>query len=291
MTRIVGVVLVRNEEHFVTWAIQNVAAFCDELIVLDNLSTDATGERLAALEKLHPHLVLHRTEDPNTSHSYVEGFAGKKAWVFGVDGDEIYDPVGLARLRPRLLRGDFDASWRIDGHVLHATRLALDEGRAWGHVTPAAAVLTKLYNFSVLESWNDHTHQRLHGRAMVYRPGFTGDEASRMFGEPWDQADLRCLHLCFFPRSSRDSGSPAKRVNPGGKRANVFRRMNRDIRDFLANPFSRDVSYKLRRYARGPVVERDIAAFGRPRDHLALDPRAAAAEAVLESSWLRGRSR
>jgi hypothetical protein len=291
MTRIVGVVLVRNEERFVTWAVQNVASFCDELIVLDNLSTDHTGDRLATLAKLHPHLALTSCQDPNTSHEFVEGFAGEDVWVFGVDGDEIYDPIGLARLRPRILRGEFDAFWRIDGHVLHATRVAPDEGRAWGHSTPEAAVLTKLYNFSVLESWIDRKHQRLHGGAMVYRSGFHGNEAFPMIGEPWESADLRCLHLCFFPRSSEDSGNPAKRTNPGGKRANPLRRLNRDLRDFFANPFSRNVSYKLRRYARGPTVEREISAFGRPADHLELDARAGEAEAVLGTNWLAGPSR
>jgi len=286
MTRIVGVVLVRNEEYFVTWAIQNVASFCDELIVLDNGSTDRTAERLAALSALHPHLALHSCEDPNTTHEFVEGFAGKDVWVFGVDGDEIYDPIGLSRLRPRLLGGEFNEYWRIDGHVLHATRVALDEGRAWGHSTPDAAVLTKLYNFSILESWADRTHQRLHGQAMVFRPGFVGDEAREMFDEPWESADLRCLHLCFFPRSSRDTGNPAKRTNPGGKRSNPLRRLDRAIRDFFANPFSRDGSYKKRRYARGPTVERDISAFGRPEGHLDVDPQARDAEAVLGRSWL-----
>ena len=37
-TRIVGIVLVRNEENFVTWAIQNAIDFVDEMLVIDNMS-------------------------------------------------------------------------------------------------------------------------------------------------------------------------------------------------------------------------------------------------------------
>jgi hypothetical protein len=43
--------------------------------------------------------------DARRSHALVEGYAGSPSWVFGVDGDELYDPAGLARLRDELIAG------------------------------------------------------------------------------------------------------------------------------------------------------------------------------------------
>lgn len=269
-----------------TWAIRNVVAFCDELIVLDNRSSDRTGEKLEALARAHPSIDLRPCDDPTRSHDHVSGFAGAPVWVFGVDGDEIYDPAGLARLRPRILAGEFDALWRMDGHLIHAVRVDLDGGKAEGYVAPHAATVTKLYNFGALESWNEARQQRLHGKGAVHRPGYRGDEARAVYREPWATADFRCLHLCFFPRSSHDADRPARRANPGRLRATGLRRLHLDLRNFLARPFSRDASFKLRKYARGPMEVRDISAFGRPTDHRDVDPWAAEAEAVLGRSWL-----
>lgn len=284
--RIIGIVLVRNEEHFVSWSIRSVVGFCDELIVLDNLSTDRTGAELAALARAHPNIVVHPCEDATRSHDYVEDYAGRPVWVFGVDGDEVYDAAGLARLRPRVLNGEFDHVWRMDGHVLHATRVDVENGVAEGYATPEAVTLTKFYNFGALESWREAHMQRLHGKGMVYREGFTGSEARSELDQPWDTADFRCLHLCFFPRSSADSVRPAKRANPGRLAARGLRKLHLELKNFAARPFSKDVSSKLRKYARGPVVQRDISAFGRPSDHADVNGTAAAAEEVLGRTWL-----
>jgi hypothetical protein len=40
--RVVGIVLVRNEDMFVERAIRNVAAFCDRIHAVDHVSTDST---------------------------------------------------------------------------------------------------------------------------------------------------------------------------------------------------------------------------------------------------------
>ena len=45
---------------------------------------------------------MRRTGD---SHALVEGYAGTDTWVFGVDGDELYDPAGLTAFRAQLLDG------------------------------------------------------------------------------------------------------------------------------------------------------------------------------------------
>ena len=49
--RIVGSVLVHNEDLFVEQAIRNVAAFCDRIHVVDHLSSDRTQAVLYALRR------------------------------------------------------------------------------------------------------------------------------------------------------------------------------------------------------------------------------------------------
>jgi glycosyltransferase involved in cell wall biosynthesis len=280
--RIVGIALLRNEEYFTTWSIASAVEFCDEFLVVENQSTDGTLEKVEALRDRFPRITVHQVEDPNRSHRYIEEYAGQDVWVFGVDGDEIYDREGLARLRPRILEGEFDAWWRIDGHMLHATRLDLDRGRGTGYATPATPSGTKLFNFSALQSWKEPNRERLHGRNMEFRNGWSRDRVLQLYRkESWESTDLRALHLCFFPRTSVDRVDPIRRPNPSELRAGPLRKVHNFLKNHLANPFSRDAGYKTRRYRRGGLVERDISAFGRPTAWMELDPQAEGVEAVL----------
>jgi hypothetical protein len=55
--RIVGIVLLHNEDVFVGQAVRNVVGFCDRIHVVDHLSTDHTWEIVQALARLRPTLV------------------------------------------------------------------------------------------------------------------------------------------------------------------------------------------------------------------------------------------
>jgi len=98
--QIVGVMLVHNEDVFVERALRNSAGFCDRIHVADHMSTDATWEILEAIAGELDHVDAVRVRATGDSHALVEGYAGTDTWVFGIDGDELYDPAGLARLRP-----------------------------------------------------------------------------------------------------------------------------------------------------------------------------------------------
>jgi hypothetical protein len=137
-TRIVGVCLVCNEENFVAWSILNIAYFCDEIIVLDNNSTDRTPEIQAELSRRLAHVGVIKVEDAYDTHKCVERFAGQNYWVFGVDGDEIFDAGGLARLRPRILSGEFNDWWRLSAHAHHVVSLNWDKVTAFGYGQPDA---------------------------------------------------------------------------------------------------------------------------------------------------------
>jgi hypothetical protein len=211
MTRIVGIVLVKNEDLFVEQAVRNVVDFCDELILADNGSTDGTGAILARLAAHHPDKVrLRPVTLPSESHDLIAPLAGQDVWVFGVDGDELYDPDGLRAFRPRLLAGEFDDSWLIRSNALHIVELT--EGRASGYMAPPAPSMVKLHNFALIESWDGPHPERLHGNeGLRFKPGREERKLDLGRVELWETAQLRALHVCFLRRSSLEA-EPGQRV-------------------------------------------------------------------------------
>lgn len=262
MPQIIGIVLVRNEDLFVRQAVENVLEFCDRIFLVDNGSTDGTSGLLVTLASRHPaKLSYHRIAHPSESHELIKPFAGGDHWVFGVDGDEIYDPARLAQFRPRLLGGEFARHWMVLGNVLHCSELDPAGRRAAGHLSPPSRSITKLYNFAAIDAWDGDTVERLHGGEVRFREGFGHDAKRNLEREStWEDAPLRCLHLCFIRRSSADPKKPAARENimelhRGGVRGTLRRLANRLLR--RKNP-SR---WKQERYCRGPIVSTDIRPF------------------------------
>ena len=286
--RIVGVCLVKNEENFIGWALSNVVDFCDEILVMENHSEDRTTEIVHAFAKLHDHVRVITVPDANKTHAHVEHWAGTDTWVFGVDGDEIYDREGLARLRPRILSGEFDDYWRIFGHTIHARALNFEEGWVAGYAAPQARSISKLYNFAGISSWHQPNHERLHGKDMEFRPGYHFSKAYEFWShETWDQSDCRCLHLCFAPRSSADAVD-LPRNNPvevkKGKR--VIRNLTDTVARWIDANHDRKRNYKLRHYSAGEVVTCPLGGFGRPRDFGELVPHAADVDTMLSAgAW------
>ena len=258
--RIIGILLVQNEERFVRRAIENVIAFCDELILCDHASSDDTPQILDDVARRHPGKArFHRVRSPRETHEFLKPFAGTPTWVFGVDGDEIYDPAGLARFRRRLEVGEFDAHWVVFGNVLNVTRLSEEPNEAEGHLAPPCRSMTKLFNFSAIDTWNGDTPERLHGGQIAFRPGFhAGLRCSLHETVDWNDADFRCLHLCFVPRSRFDS--------PGGVRENIMDRhawswtkLCKKCRSLVFGVPT--TNWKLEKYARGEKVRKSAAAF------------------------------
>jgi len=280
VTRIVGVALLRNEDRFVAWSLLNVVDFCDAVMVLDNGSTDRTRAIVDAIAARWPHVQVQTVADAYDTHRFVAPLAGSDAWVLGVDGDEIYDREGLARLRPAILAGDYDTWWKIHGHTLHAVRADFAAGVAEGYAPPAARSITKLYNFRAISSWEQGRHERLHGKNMVFRPGWRADSLLETWREAdWDTTPLRCLHLCFFPRSSQPEAAAVARSNP----AEIMkrRRLLRRLRDAVLGPLAPRKNYKKMHYQAGPLCAVSLAGFGAPDDWPDIDPDAPEARALL----------
>jgi glycosyltransferase involved in cell wall biosynthesis len=258
--RIVGIALVRNEDVFIETALQNIAGFCDEIYVADHGSIDRTPDILRTLARQLPKIHYRSIQHPAQSHSLIRDFAGSLTWVLGVDGDEIYEPDRLARFRQKILFGDFDKHWMLLGNVLHVTELDTDRRTASGHLAPPCRSMTKLYNFNAIESWDGYTPERLHGGHVRFRPGFTAGDRRMLHEEvTWDEADFRCLHLCFLKRSSLDSDNISRpniieTFGPTRLHTLWYR-----LTGMLG--LKKPAQWKRTRYTRGPKVLANVETF------------------------------
>ena len=267
---VVGVVLVRNEDVFLEQAIRNVAEFCDRIVAYDHLSVDRTPSVLERLAGEFDHLTVTRTPDARDSHRAVEPLAGSNAWALGVDGDELYDPAGLARLRVLLEQGAYANTFHVKGHVLNCTELNSPATVATGFMAPPSRPVTKLFNLNAVEHWSG-CPERLHAGTPVFRPGFDWSSLRYVSEETeWSTDPLRMLHVCFLRRSSQDDADEvAARRNlsesgmfyrgPRGvlHRLRQRRRLDPRIKEYQA----RGSTWKQEWYARGPAVSVDARPF------------------------------
>jgi Glycosyl transferase family 2 len=263
--QIVGIALVRNEDLFVEQAIRNVAHFCDRIHAVDHVSTDGTWELLRALEREYDHLDARRAHHAAESHKLIERYAGTDTWVFGVDGDELYDPPRLARFRDQLVADAYRDVFKVASNVLNCVELDGERRTASGYLSPPSRSITKLYNFSAIESWTSDGAERLHGGTIAFRKGYD-ERAVENIGErlSWDESPLRCLHVCFLRRSTADpnpSGVPLARpileettMHDRSWRGGLKRRLR--LRSTPA-----DSPWKREKYMRGELVTVDASPF------------------------------
>jgi hypothetical protein len=265
VTQIVGIVLVRDEDVFVEQAIRNIAAFCDRIDAVDHVSTDRTGEILRELAGEYDHLDIHREHHAGASHRLVERYSGTDTWVFGVDGDELYDSERLRGFREELLAGGYGDVFKIASNVLNCVELDGERMKASGYLSPPSRSVTKLYNFGAIESWAGDGSERLHGGRIVFRPGY--DERSvDNIGErlSWEETPLRCVHVCFLRRSSGDPepvGAPVGRpiLEETAMQDRSWRgRLKRRLRPRPAPDVS---AWKREKYMRGELVTVDASPF------------------------------
>jgi hypothetical protein len=261
--RIVGIAMVRDEDVFVERALRNVLEFCDELIAADHRSRDETPRILAELAAAHPGRVrFERVDEAGEANELLRPYVGQDVWVFGVDGDELYEPDRLQALRPRLLDGEFDDWYLIKGNVLHCDDLDAASGTAAGWLAPPARSITKLFNFSALERWEGRAIEHLYGGRRTFRPGYSDETIHWLRDEyDWPSSPFRCLHVCFLRRSSRQPAGQQTRqsvIELGGipRRRRALGRLGA----LVGRP--PESGWKLAKYRQGPRVEvDDVAPF------------------------------
>ena len=256
MTQIIGSVLVRNEDRFLERAIRNIASFCDRIHAVDHTSTDGTWEILRSLAGELDQLEVHRSRHSALAHQLLARYAGTDAWVLGVDGDELYDPAGLTRLREQLLEGAHADVFRLKAHVLNCDEL--DGEHASGWLAPPSRPITKLFNFGAVESWPESADP-LQAGDPVFKPGQHWESRRDLADSTtWDDDPLRCLHLCFVRRSTAESGGTRSNLDESGA---YDRTAFGALKRVLRRRRGRSGNWKRDWYARGEHVTVDARPF------------------------------
>jgi len=260
--QIVGVMLVHNEDEFVEQALRNAAGFCDRFHVADHMSTDGTWDVIRAVAAELNHVEPVQVRATGDSHALVESYAGTDTWVFGVDGDELFDPAGLGRFRAELEGGAYREFFSLKSNVLNLAELDHERRLASGYLAPPSRSVTKLFNFAAIDSWTDCHRQYMHDGVVTFRPGYNA-ETIGLLGDrfTWDESPLRCLHACFLRRSSLDPEGTAGhgRLSPielGGKRRSRFTGLVERLR-----PAAQPSEWKDDKYRRGDLVTKDASLF------------------------------
>jgi hypothetical protein len=270
MKQIVGLVLVRNEDVFVEQAIRNVADFCDRIHVVDHVSDDSTWEIIRSLARELDHIDARRSRNAAIAKKVLESYTATETWVFGVDGDELYDPAGLAQFRRDLVDGAHADVFRVKAHVLNCDRLDEESGTASGWLAPPSRPVTKLFNFAAVESWSDSPEPFQGGRVSFNRGYHWECRRDLADGTSWATDPLRCLHVCFLRRSSRDQDD-ASRGRTSLAESGEFDRglvgsFKRLVRPPQPPPQIRELqrqgkNWKLEWYTRGERVTVDATPF------------------------------
>jgi len=263
--RVVAIVLLHDEDVYAERVVRNVAGFCDRVHVADHASTDRTWEIVSGLAAELDNVEAARISHAARSHDLVQPYVGTHTWVMSPDGDELFDPAGLRRMRAELESGRYDDSFRLFPGMLHCVSVDEQAMTATGYLAPPALAGPKLFNFAALESWDRVYRERLHEGEPVFRDGWSWKSVAKLDRTyEWDENPFRVLHACFVPRSSHDSAGEHVRLNIA--EANTYRR---DLRGSIARLVRgadkpAQPSWKLEKYKRGPLVTKDASAFLAP---------------------------
>jgi len=258
--------LIRNEDIFIERTIRNVIDFCDKIIIADHGSVDSTFEICSKLAMEFPKIDLRAIQHPRESSDAISPYYGTNTWIFAVDGDEIYDPVGLMLMREYLLAGKFNQSWCIFGNVLNVIGLDIEKKLAKGYLAPPSRSITKLYNFSIITDWLDCTNERLHGGKILFKEGYHSGMRRYLHEEvSWDFSYFRCLHMAFLTRSSLDKDTLIlTRLNPDELQKieagdGFISKKLMILRMRLKQLFRTD--WKNQKYRRGSLILKDVSVF------------------------------
>ena len=249
---IIGICLVKNEDIYIERVLKNISNFCDKIRVIDNGSEDDTVEIVKKCMKVCPNISLEYISNVSKTQNTVEKYAGEDKWVFGVDGDEIYDPKGLSHLRLKILSGKYQRFWMLRGYFYHLVNLNEKTKIAEGHLAPPAKDPNKLYNFSLLKSWKSDNFQAFtHCQTHIFKEGkYNSKKLPKMKflhkSCGWDDCLLRCVHTRMLKRSSIENFDTF--INT---RLNLSNVIDVDVREHNFR----------KKYRKGKKIEKDVSKF------------------------------
>lgn len=254
--------MVRDEDVWVDHAVRNVIDSVDVMILADHESRDATPAILRQIVHDFPDkAAYHRIERAGDANNLLRPYVGQPAWVLGVDGDDVYEPRGLALLKAALVRGDYDDWYSVKGHSLHCAEPDLERMEATGYLAPPARTVTKLFNFGAIERWSGDAHEHFYGGSKTFRDGYADNTIRHLENESgWDASPFRLLHVCFARRSSLQPAHLVARRSVNEHESDTRgRRIRARLGELVGRPM--DSHWKLDRYRRGEPVTCDVSTF------------------------------
>ena len=105
--KVTGMLRVKNEERWIERCLASILPLCDEIIVLDDHSTDATFELCKAMPKTtvyaSPFEDLNEARDKNfLLCTITEGMPPLPDWIIAIDGDEVLAEGSVELLRRQM---------------------------------------------------------------------------------------------------------------------------------------------------------------------------------------------
>jgi hypothetical protein len=261
MNKVVAICLLRNEDRYLNRILTNICGFADEILLADHRSIDRTGDIARSWAEAYAHIHYRSIRHPGESHEWIRNYVNQQVWAFGVDGDEIYDPAGLARLKLKLQDGSYDHFRQLYGHAFHCDSLSIETRVASGYSTPPCRTITKLYNFNAYQDWAGPCPERFHGGHIVFNKGWNKNDNGWLYKEQsWHEIDFRCLHTVFLPRSSTDPEQSPPRQNISEQNARSLpSRIWASTLSLARKP--KASQYKQEKYCRGDRLTHDVQSF------------------------------
>ena len=259
----VGVCLIKNEQNFVAWSLLNAIDFCDEILILDNLSEDKTLDIVQRIADQNQNKIkVIQVQNCNDTHKYLEKYAGTPTWIFKIDGDEVSDPTGLRELRKEIESGVYDEYWMLKSSMLHVLGMDFEKAEAFGYYI--ARQSTVMCNFNAIHCWRENKRERLRGNNAIFRPGYSNNR-NYMFAD-WNKSNFRTLHLCFFPRSPLDDINKLGHDLDGRENPREKSVIKQSKRRLFQKYYNNRPSFKRNSYSGGEVKVVDIKNFRKPDD-------------------------
>ena len=144
--RITAIILTRNEEAMIENCLGTLS-WCDEVLVIDDSSTDQTAQKAESLgarvvEFAHPSFARKRNE----ALKHAEG-----DWLFYIDADERVTPTFAKEVLVKIETGA--------APVLSCQRKNYAYGHLFRHGGWGQDVVTRIFQKSALEDWQGVVHE------------------------------------------------------------------------------------------------------------------------------------